>query len=153
MKIALLQMVSSPDEQDNLAQSRALLEEAATGGAELAVLPEYFCLLGRHEGDKVVVGGTLPVLAPEDSVTPVSTHSPGDDPSARAYNRCYAAAPAQGGLHVNGRRTWGHSMVIDPWSTTLALREDGAACVLADLDPARVETSRAQLPSMAHRVL
>jgi len=55
MKIALLQMVSTPDLQDNLAQARALLEEAAAGGAVLAVLPEYFCLFGHHERDNVAV--------------------------------------------------------------------------------------------------
>ncbi|HEY0824313.1 MAG TPA: nitrilase-related carbon-nitrogen hydrolase, partial [Ramlibacter sp.] len=74
---------------------------------------------------------------------------------ARAVeNLAYVCAPAQGGLHDNGRRTWGHSMIVDPWGHVLAVREqEGEGVVLADLDPARLAQVRAQLPALDHRVL
>ena len=55
MKIAALQMVSGPDVAANLATARRLLEEAAAQGARLAALPEYFCLIGQHDGDKLAL--------------------------------------------------------------------------------------------------
>lgn len=72
---------------------------------------------------------------------------------ARAIeNQCYVIAPAQGGEHPGGRRTWGHTMIIDPWGEILACRaEDGPGVVVADLDPKRLATVRQQLPALAHR--
>jgi len=71
---------------------------------------------------------------------------------ARAVeNQCYVIAPAQGGVHENGRRTFGHSMVVDPWGEVLACRDEGAGVVLAELDPARIQAVRQQLPALAHR--
>ena len=92
MKVAALQMVSGTSLEDNLEAARALLAEAAAAGAELAVLPEYFCLMGRKDGDKLavrepfgdgriqrflgdaarelglwVVGGTLPLAAADEA--------------------------------------------------------------------------------------
>jgi len=73
---------------------------------------------------------------------------------ARAVeNLAYVVAPAQGGVHENGRQTWGHSMLVDPWGEVLARREQGAGVVIADLDPARQAGCRAQLPALEHRVL
>jgi len=74
---------------------------------------------------------------------------------ARAIENLAAViAAAQGGLHENGRRTWGQSMVIDPWGQVLAERaEDGPGVVLADLDAAALSARRQQLPALAHRVL
>jgi nitrilase len=73
---------------------------------------------------------------------------------ARAVeNLAYVIAPAQGGTHENGRRTWGHSMVVDPWGEVLAQRETGAGVVLADLDASRLAQVREQLPALEHRVL
>jgi len=74
---------------------------------------------------------------------------------ARAIeNLACVLAPAQGGLHANGRRTWGHSLAVDAWGELLAQRaEDGAGLVLAQLDAARVQSARARLPALAHRVL
>ena len=271
IQIAALQMVSSTRVEDNLAQAGALLRQAAAAGAELAVLPEYFCLLGARDTDKLaiaepfgdgpiqaflagmarelglwIVGGTLPLatadrarvrnsalvfdpsgacVARYDKIhlfrfdngrerydesrvlergdTPVLfeltarsgtrlriglsvcydlrfaelyrsyaaqgadlllvpsafTHTTGEAHwatllQARAIeNLAYVLAPAQGGLHENGRRTWGHSMLVDPWGRVLAEQAEGAACVLGTFDPGVLAQARAQLPALEHRVL
>lgn len=74
---------------------------------------------------------------------------------ARAIeNQCFVVAPAQGGVHPGGRRTWGHSMIVDPWGEILACRaEEGPGIVVADLDPRRLDTVRRQLPALQHRRL
>ena len=73
---------------------------------------------------------------------------------ARAIeNLAYVLAPAQGGVHPNGRRTWGHSMAIDPWGLVLAQQVEGVGMVLADCDAQRLQQVRAQLPALAHRRL
>lgn len=264
MKIAACQMVSGPDVAANLATARRLLEDAAAQGARLAALPEYFCLMGLHDSDKLalaedegagpiqqmlataarelglwIIGGTLPiraataqrvrnatlVFAPSgecvarydkihlfafdngrESYDEGRVLEPGNAPTRfdaeglevglsvcydlrfpelyRAYggcgllavpaaftyttgqahwelllraraveNQCYVIAPAQGGTHANGRRTWGHSMVIDPWGEVLAVLPEGEGVVLADVDPARLAQVRQQLPALAHRKL
>ncbi len=269
MKIAALQTVSGASVDANLASARALLAKAANQGAELAVLPEYFCLMGQRDRDKLavresfgsgpvqsflaqqardlrmwIVGGTLPLVAQSDAHVRNSSlaYSPegmcvarydkihlfrfdngreqydesrviegGSLPQsftlrsrdghawrvglsvcydlrfpelyralaadlllvpsaftattgeahwelllrARAVeNLAYVCAPAQGGVHDNGRRTWGHSMVVDPWGQVLAVREqEGEGVVLADLNAARLAQVRAQLPALDHRVL
>lgn len=271
MKVAALQMVSGLEVEANLASAHALLHAAAEAGAELAVLPEYFCLLGRRDADKLaiqepegrgpiqqwlaerarecglwIVGGTLPlstddplrvrnssrVYAPDgrcvasyDKIhlfrfdngreqydearvlraghTPVLfelsarsghtwriglsvcydlrfaelyrgyaaqgaelllvpsafTHTTGQAHwevllRARAIeNLAYVLAPAQGGEHASGRRTWGHSLLVDPWGQVLAQRAEGAGLVLGELDPQRQAELRRQLPALQHRVL
>ena len=268
MKVAAIQMVSGVFVEPNLAQARTLLEQAAQAGAELAALPEYFCLMGRKDTDKLavreqagagavqdflaaaardlglwIVGGTLPlatgdearvrntcmVFSPQgqraarydkihlfkfdngrehydesrviesggDAVAfdvasrdghlwrfgmsvcydlrfPELYRALGADvllvPSAFTYvtgqahwelllraraveNLAYVVAPAQGGTHENGRRTWGHSMVVDPWGAVLAQQSDGPGVVIAELDPARLAQLRVQLPALEHRVL
>ena len=73
---------------------------------------------------------------------------------ARAVeNLCYVLAAAQGGVHANGRRTYGHSILIDPWGRIIAEREEGPGIVVGDVDPARLAEVRASLPALAHRVL
>ena len=62
-------------------------------------------------------------------------------------------AAAQGGTHPNGRRTWGHSMVVDPWGEVLAVHEEGEGVVIAELDPRRLAQVRSQLPALARRRL
>jgi len=66
-------------------------------------------------------------------------------------NQCYLAAAAQGGFHQNGRRTWGHSMIVDPWGDILACRPEGAGVVMAELDPEWIATVRGCLPALNHR--
>jgi deaminated glutathione amidase len=73
---------------------------------------------------------------------------------ARAIeNQAYVVAPAQGGRHATGRRTYGHSMIVDPWGEVLAARAEGEGIVLADLDLERVREVRAALPANLNRRL
>ncbi len=266
MKIAALQMVSGMQVQANMQVALALIEQAAQQGAELVALPEYFCLLGQRDTDKLsiqetpgegplqqfladaarthevwIVGGTMPVstaqpdrvrntcwvfnpqgqrVARYDKIhlfdfdngnerydearvlehgdTPVCFELPSKDgstwrvglsvcydlrfaqlysalnadlilvPSAFTYttgqahwevllraraieNLAYVLAPAQGGVHANGRRTWGHSMVVDSWGSVLAQQAEGAGVVMADASMAALRQHRQQLPALQHR--
>jgi predicted amidohydrolase len=266
MKIAALQMMSTPDVSRNLDAAGALIARAAAAGAQLVALPEYFCLMGRRDDDKLaiaetpgdgpiqrflaaqarshglwIVGGTLPlraategrvrnsnlVFAPDGTLAarydkmhlfafdngreqfdegrvldagsaPVALQAgplrvglsvcydlrfpelyralmqPPCDvlcvPSAFTYttgqahwelllraraveNQCVVLAPAQGGVHENGRRTWGHSMIVDPWGEVLAMQAEGEGVVLASVDAARLASVRMQLPALRHRRL
>ena len=268
MHIAAIQMVSTPDVATNLATAARLLQQAADQGAELAALPEYFCLMGHSDRDKLahaeapghgplqdflretalrhglwLVGGTLPLqsadpgrasnstlvfnpqgepVARYDKIhlfafdngreaydesaallpgnTPVAFTLPSRDghtwrvglsicydlrfpelfralaadlllvPSAFTHttgqahwevllraraieNLAYVLAPAQGGVHENGRHTWGHSMLVDPWGTVLAQQDQGPGTVAGVLDVQRLRAVRAQLPALTHRVL
>ncbi|MBZ5795026.1 carbon-nitrogen hydrolase family protein [Burkholderia contaminans] len=263
-RVAALQMVSTPDVTRNLAEARRLIAEAAGEGAQLVLLPEYFCFMGHRDTDKLalaepyqdgpiqrfladaahrhgiwVIGGTLPLKAPEpdrvlnttlvfdpsgneaarydkihlfnfekgdESFDEARTIRAGESvvafdapfgrvglsvcydlrfpelyrrmgdcalivvPSAFTYttgrahwemllraraveNQCYVLAAAQGGKHENGRRTWGHSMLIDPWGEIVAVRDVGASVVLGAIDPQRIADVRQSLPAWRHRVL
>ena len=270
MKIAALQMVSTPDVAQNLDTARRLVAHAARDGAELLVLPEYFCLMGRADRDKLaiaeapgdgpiqrmladaarshgvwLIGGTLPIRSgdPDHVLNSNCVYAPdgtlaarydkihlfhydngrerydegsairaGDTPTAfqagalrvglsvcydlrfpelyrqlsftagappcdlisvpaafthttglahwelllraRAVeNQCYVIAAAQGGTHQTGRRTFGHSMIVDPWGTVVAVQAEGEGVVLAELDLARIASVRTQLPAIEHRRL
>jgi len=73
---------------------------------------------------------------------------------ARAIeNQCYVLAAGQGGTHPGGRRTYGHSMIVDPWGDVLDLLPEGPGVVLADIDTARLQKVRRDLPVLANRVL
>ncbi|MDP2263162.1 MAG: carbon-nitrogen hydrolase family protein [Hydrogenophaga sp.] len=268
MKVAAIQMVSGISLDANLSEARRLLTLAAHAGAELAVLPEYFCFMGQKDEDKLVlaetpglgtvqdflsdtardlkisiVGGTLPmatddpahaanaslVYGPRGEVTSrydkihlfrydngverydeAAVLRAGETPTvfdfsarnsqvwrigqsvcydlrfgelyrllaadvllvpaafthttgrahwevllrARAIeNQAYVIASAQGGLHENGRRTWGHTMVIDPWGEIMGLHAEGPGVVMAEFDMVRLLAVRQQLPALQHRRL
>ncbi len=268
MLVAALQMVSGAGVQANLDAARALLAQAAAQGAELAVLPEYFCLMGWKDTDKLaaretagqgviqdflsasarelklwIAGGTVPlcasdsahvrnsslVYAPsgqcvarydkihlfrfdngreqydesrviESGTGPVTFDLPSADghsyrvglsicydlrfpelyralkadlllvPSAFTYttgqahweillraraieNQAYVVAAAQGGVHENQRRTWGQSLIADPWGGILAQHAQGPGVVLAELTAGRLKDVRQQLPALKHGVL
>jgi len=71
---------------------------------------------------------------------------------ARAVeNLCYVIAPNQGGFHLNGRKTFGHSMVIDPWGVVLDCYKTGGGFVSAEIDLERLEKVRGAFPALNHR--
>jgi len=71
---------------------------------------------------------------------------------ARAIeNQAYVIAPAQGGVHAGGRRTYGHSMIVDPWGEILAVQPEGEGVVLAEMDLARIREVQAALPANDNR--
>jgi predicted amidohydrolase len=70
---------------------------------------------------------------------------------ARAIeNGAFVLAAAQGGKHENGRETFGHSLVVDPWGRILAEGGTEQGVILAVIDPAEVTTARARIPSLQH---
>jgi deaminated glutathione amidase len=70
---------------------------------------------------------------------------------ARAIeNGCFVFAAAQGGKHENGRETYGHSLIVDPWGRLLAEGGIEPGVVMADIDPAEVAAARAKIPSLHH---
>jgi len=73
---------------------------------------------------------------------------------ARAIeNLSYFIAAAQGGYHVNGRQTHGHSMVVDPWGRVLDELNHGSGVIVADVNPSYQASLRASLPALSHRTL
>lgn len=268
LKVASIQMVSSSDIKENLATASRLIKAAADGGAKLITLPEYFCLMGLKDTDKVLarenigsgpiqeqlaalakehgiflVAGTIPLVAKDlnkvlnttlvfdpnglsigrydkihlfgfqtkteryqESETIEAGDIPGIInisvnqetwtlglsicydlrfpelyralgqvdchiiPSAFTYttgkdhweillraraieNQCYVLASAQGGTHQNQRRTWGHSMLIDPWGQVLGDLPEGEGFISGVLSKEKLKEVRSQLPALAHRKL
>jgi nitrilase len=266
MRVAALQMTSGPEVEANLASARALLEEAASRGARLAVLPENFSFLGLRDADKRgvaetdgagpvqeflaasarrlklwIVGGTIPLKSGADgrvaaaslvydadgaraarydkihlfdvdipgraesyresaNVAPgtravvldtpagrlglsvcydvrfpelyrhlsaagaqlLSVPSAFTAPTGRAHwetllraraieNLCYVIAPAQSGIHPNGRETYGDSMIVDYWGRVLKRMPRGRGCAVAEVDLARQSAVRESFPSLRHR--
>ena len=268
LNIASIQMVSTPDLEVNLETASRFITQAANAGAQLAVLPEYFCLMGLKDTDKVraresyrngpiqerlsaiakenniyLIAGTIPLEASDPQkvlnttlvfdpqgqnigrydkihlfgfqteteryqesetieagnvpgllninidgqewvlglsicydlrfpelyralgqvdchVIPAAfTYTTGKDHweillRARAIeNQCYVLASAQGGTHLNQRRTWGHSMLIDPWGEVLADLPEGEGFISGVLCKDKLNDVRSKLPARAHRKL
>lgn len=63
---------------------------------------------------------------------------------------CYVFAPAQCGEHDGGRKTYGHSLIVDPWGEVLADGGEAPGIVYAEVDPKAVETVRARIPCLSH---
>jgi deaminated glutathione amidase len=268
IRIASIQMVSTPKLQENLNTAARLIKVAAEEGAQLAVLPEYFCLMGLKDTDKVraresygngpiqeqlsaiakdngiyLVAGTIPLEAadPQKVLNTTLVFNPhgetiarydkihlfgfqteteryqesetieaGNEPGilkiaigaqewifglsicydlrfpelyralgqvdchiipaaftyttgkdhweillrARAIeNQCYVLASAQGGTHLNQRRTWGHSMLIDPWGDIFANLPEGEGFISGVLCKDKLNEVRSKLPALTHRKL
>jgi predicted amidohydrolase len=70
---------------------------------------------------------------------------------ARAIeNGCFVFAAAQGGKHENGRETFGHSLIVDPWGRILAEGGTEPGVVIAEIDPAEAAAARGRIPSLHH---
>lgn len=70
---------------------------------------------------------------------------------ARAIeNGAFVIAPAQTGEHEGGRKTWGHSLIVDPWGKILADGGESPGIITADLDLSEIETTRNRIPSLTH---
>lgn len=262
--VAAVQMVSTPDVDQNIASARRLVRQAAEGGAALVTLPEYWPIMGMSDADKVahaerpdagpiqafmaeaareykiwLIGGTLPMVSSDagrvlnttlvygpdgqpvgrydkihlfgftrgsESYDEARTIVPGETvgsfeapfgrvglsvcydlrfpelyramgecalivvPAAFTHttgiahwevllraraieNQCYVLAAAQGGLHVNGRRTFGHSMLVDPWGEVKAVLDEGEGVVSGEIDPVFLAKVRESLPALKHRKL
>ena len=63
---------------------------------------------------------------------------------------CYVFAPGQCGEHAEGRQTFGHSLIVDPWGRILADGADDVGFILAEVDPAKVWEARGKIPSLSH---
>ena len=63
---------------------------------------------------------------------------------------CFVFAPAQCGEHAEGRKTFGHSLIVDPWGKVLADGGEEPGVVMAEIDPARVREARRMVPSLGH---
>ena len=268
LNMASIQMVSTPNLNENLEVAARLTKAAADSGAQLAVLPEYFCLMGLKDTDKVnareaagsgpiqerlaamaqennifLVAGTIPLEAKEsnkvlntslvfdpvgkqiarydkihlfgfqteteryeESETIAAGNQPGQFairlnevdwrfglsicydlrfpelyrslgtvdchiiPAAFTYttgkdhweillraraieNQCYVLASAQGGVHLNQRRTWGESMLIDPWGEILSKLPEGQGFIQGTLSKDKLKEVRSKLPALKHRKL
>ena len=63
---------------------------------------------------------------------------------------CYVFAANQGGVHAEGRRTWGHALIVDPWGEVLADSGEREGFIVADIDPAKVAEARTMIPALKH---
>lgn len=265
-KVAAIQMCSSADVDENLRSAEYWIEEAASNGARLIVLPEMFAIMGIHKTDKVavqesfghgkiqqflseqarkyrvwIVGGTIPisstdkhkiraamlvyddqgkvaarydkmhlfdvVLSETESYKESDTIEPGNDlvvvqtpvgklglavcydvrfpelfrrlsqqgaeifalPSAftvktgaahwelltrsRAVeNFCYLMGAGQGGTHANGRQTYGHSLIVEPWGSVCAQQNKMSPGVIyTTIDLTYLNKIRQSIPALQHR--
>jgi nitrilase len=268
LKIASIQMVSTPNLNENLELAARLIKAASDSGSKLVVLPEYFCLMGLKDTDKVkareavgsgpiqerlsaiaqenniyLVAGSIPLETQESNkvlnsslvFNPMGeriarydkihlfgfqtekeryeeseTIAPGSQPGqfqitvneidwrfglsicydlrfpelyralgevdchiipaaftyttgkdhweillrARAIeNQCYVLSSAQGGVHINQRRTWGDSMLIDPWGQILTNLPQGEGLITGTLSKDKLNEVRSKLPALKHRRL
>jgi deaminated glutathione amidase len=70
---------------------------------------------------------------------------------ARAIeNGAFVFAPAQWGEHAEGRKTYGHSLIVAPWGEILAEAEDGPGYIIAEIDPGKIAEARRSVPSLQH---
>ena len=70
--------------------------------------------------------------------------------SAISTARCFVMAPAQGGEHANGRRTYGHSLIVGPWGDIIAEGGTDPGIVAAELDLGEIAAARGRVPALNH---
>ncbi|MDF1828034.1 MAG: carbon-nitrogen hydrolase family protein [Legionellaceae bacterium] len=265
-RVAIAQLVSSANRDENLNKLEALFSEASKQGAKLLVLPENFACMGDAEHDTLafaeqegagviqhtlsslsskyrvwVVAGTVPLKAPDgrawasslvfnaegvqvarydkmhlfdvnlsngEAYKESKTYAPGNTPvvidtpigrlglsvcydvrfpelyrelvnqgaevftmvaaftattgaahwhtllRARAIeNMSYMLASNQAGMHANGRETYGHSLIVDPWGKILSKKQQGIGLIFADIDLNYLHERRAAFSCLDHRIL
>jgi nitrilase len=108
--------------------------------------PELFRVMSRQGADLFVVPSAF-------TVPTGKAHWESLLRSRAIENLAGLIAPAQWGVHPNGRETYGDSMIIDHWGTVLARMPSGTGCVVADIDAAGRMDARARFPSLEHRVI
>lgn len=261
-KIAAIQMISTPNVEENITSARRLIAKAAGEGAKLVLLPEYWPSIGRGDAEKLeqaekygigpiqdfmsdiareygiwLIGGTLSLVSPEEKkvLNTAMVYDPQGKPVARydkihlfsfasgkeAYdestficggndvvtfeapfgrvglsvcydlrfpelyrafgecalmvvpaaftyttgkvhweillraraieNQCYILAAAQGGRHETGRRTWGQTVLIDPWGEIKAELMEGEGIIIGEIEQEVLKTVREKLPALKHR--
>jgi len=108
--------------------------------------PELFRVMSRQGADLFVVPAAFTVPTGRAHWETILR--------ARAIeNLCGLIAPAQWGVHPNGRETFGDSMIIDHWGKVLARMPSGTGCLVADIDTAARMDARARFPALEHRVI
>lgn len=108
--------------------------------------PELYRALVDHGAELLTVPAAFTLYTGKDHWHPLLR--------ARAIeSQCYVVAPAQWGKHPEGRATFGHSLIVDPWGTVIAEASDTIGMAVADVDLAFLREVRARVPSLAHRRL
>ena len=168
LRAALIQTCTPTTQAAALAQIEPLIRQAAADGAQLIVTPEGSNLLQRDrakmlavlqplETDPFVEGvRALAKAGAEMVAVPAAFTRPTGEAHwevllrARAIeNGMFVLAAAQGGVHEDGRGTWGHSIAVDPWGHILAeARNDEPGVVMVDLDLNAVASTRQAIPSL-----
>lgn len=106
--------------------------------------PALFAELGRHRCDVIAIPAAFTVPTGRDHWHIMQR--------ARAIEAsAFVVSAAQSGQHEDGRQTYGHSLVVDPWGNVLLDMREGAGLAFAELDKSRIADVRAQLPSLANR--
>ena len=132
-----------------MAGGRCVVQDTPAGVVGLTVcydvrFPEVYRRLSALGATSIVVPSAFTVATGAAHWAPLLR--------ARAIeNCCYVIAPAQVGDHAGGRRTYGHSLVIDPWGEVLAERKTAPGVLFAEIDHGKLERIRGQLPSLSHR--
>lgn len=136
--------------ESNLVQpgERAVMTETPWGGVGLAICYDLrFAALFRA----LAQNGARIITVPSAFTVPTGQAHWETLLRARAIETgCFILAPAQTGTHHGDRKTYGHSLVIDPWGVVLADGGDAPGYVLADLDLAAVDRARGAIPSLQH---
>jgi deaminated glutathione amidase len=148
--------VSVPDSDERYAESEtieagseAVVVETPFGRLGLAIcydlrFPELFRQLSARGAEVLALPAAFTAITGRAHWEPLVR--------ARAIeNLCYVVAAAQGGYHLNGRETHGHSMIVNPWGTVLGELARGAGAVVQALDPEYLANTRQAFPSLRHR--
>ncbi|MDD3760216.1 MAG: carbon-nitrogen hydrolase family protein [Acidithiobacillus sp.] len=129
--------------------AKPVLVDSPWGGVGLSICYDLrFPELYRH-----YVGASLLVVPSAFTVQTGRAHWETLLRARAIENQAFVLAADQGGKHANGRETWGHSMIVDPWGQVLAVQEGGAGVVLAELELGQLAQIRARLPVLQHRRL